>query len=176
MSVLPLIFLLFFVVAGADTLYTGGRRAKILLAIFWSFWLCLFGYALFEIFLPAPFNGINLKDFFAFSFALTLCVVGLISLIFHKKFPNFWLFYPYVCFFIGIAANNAWALFDEAPRNKATYVDDDEIVLWRTYLAFLVTLSIAGLYTLFKHRKLACTLIFVAICLLCVWSFFHFST
>lgn len=176
MSVLPLFFFLFFVVAGADTLYTQGRRALILLAIFWSFWLCLFGYALFEPFLLAHLKGISLKDFFVILFAIMLCVVGLASLAFHKKFPNFWLFYPYGCFFIGIAANNAWALFDEVPRNKATYVDDDEIVLWRTHLAFLLVLSIAGLYTLFKRRKLACTLTFVAICLLSLWSFFHFIT
>ena len=176
MYFLPLFFFLFFVIAGADTLYSQGRRARVLLFIFWSFWLCLFAYALVEIFLLAPLKGINLKDFFAILFALMLCIIGLISLIFHKKFPNFWLFYPYACFFIGIAVSNVWGLFDEVPRNKATYVDDDEIYLWRTHLAFLFTLSIAGLYTLFKRHKFACTLIFVAICLLSSWSFFHFIT
>lgn len=142
---------------------------------FWRFWLCLFAYALVEIFLLAPLKGINLKDFFAILFALMLCIVGLISLIFHKKFPNFWLFYPYVCFFVGIAVSNVWGLFDEVPRNKATYVDD-EIYLWRTLAGLFVAFSLAGLYTLFKRKKLICTLIFVAICVLLVWSYVHFST
>ncbi|WP_115737894.1 hypothetical protein [Helicobacter fennelliae] len=173
---MDLIFLLFFVVAGADTLYSQGRRARVLLFIFWSFWLCLFAYALVEIFLLAPLKGINLKDFFALTFAIILCIVGLASLILHKKFPNFWLFYPYVCFFVGIAVSNVWGLFDEVPRNKATYVDDDEIYLWRTLAGLFVAFSLAGLYTLFKRKKLICTLIFVTICLLFLWSSVHFST
>lgn len=176
MEFLDLIFLLFFVVAGAWTLYTQGRSAKILLFIFWSFWLCIFGYALFETFLVIPTKGLDLKDFFALTFAIILCIVGLASLILHKKFPNFWLFYPYVCFFVGIAVSNVWGLFDEVPRNKATYVDDDEIYLWRTLAGLFVAFSLAGLYTLFKRKKLICTLIFVTICLLFLWSSVHFST
>lgn len=135
-----------------------------------------FSYALVEIFLLAPLKGINLKDFFALTFAIILCIVGLASLILHKKFPNFWLFYPYVCFFVGIAVSNVWGLFDEVPRNKATYVDDDEIYLWRTLAGLFVAFSLAGLYTLFKRKKLICTLIFVTICLLFLWSSVHFST
>ena len=173
---LALIFLLFFVVAGAWTLYKEGRSARILLAIFWGFWLCLFGCALFETFLVIPLKGLDLKDFFALTFAIMLCIVGLASLILHKKFPNFWLFYPYVCFFIGIAASNILSFFSEAPRDKGTFVGDDEIYLWRTLSGLFVALSLAGLYTLFKRKKLICTLIFVAICALWAWSFVHFST
>ncbi|MGX3010138.1 hypothetical protein ACWIUD_01045 [Helicobacter sp. 23-1044] len=168
--------MLFFVVAGAWTLYTQGRSAKILLGIFWGFWLCIFVSEIFKIFLLTQFNVIKLEDFFALSFAIMLCIVGLASIIFHKKFPNFWLFYPYVCFFVGIVASNIWDLFNEAPRNKGTYVDDDEIYLWRTLAGLFVVLSLVGLYTLFKRKKLICTLIFVVICVLWAWSFVRFST
>lgn len=173
---LALIFLLFFVVAGAWTLYTQGRSAKILLGIFWGFWLCIFVSEIFTIFLVIPLKGLDLKDFFALSFAIILCIVGLASLILHKRFPNFWLFYPYVCFFVGIAVSNALSFFNEAPRNKGTYVDNDEIYLWRTLAGLFVVFSLAGLYTLFKRKKLICTLIFVAICVLWAWSFVHFAT
>lgn len=175
MEFLILCFIIF-VVAGAWTLYTQGRSAKILLGIFWGFWLCIFDNALFEVFLLAPLNEIRLKDFFALSFAIILCIVGLASLILHKRFPNFWLFYPYVCFFVGIAVSNIWDLFNEAPRNKGTYVDDDEIYLWRTLAGLFVVFSLAGLYTLFKRKKLICTLIFVVICVLWAWSFVRFIT
>ena len=176
MEILALIFLLFFVVAGAWTLYTQGRSAKILLGIFWGFWLCLFGCALFETFLVIPLKGLDLRDFFALTFAIMLCIVGLVSLILHKKFPNFWLFYPYSCFFVGIVAFNILSFFSEAPRDKGTFVDDDEIYIWRILAGCFVAFGIAGLYTLFKRKKLICTLIFVAICVLWLWSFVHFST
>ena len=167
MDFLPLLFWFFFLGAGAWILYTQGRSAKILLTIFWSFWLCVSGYSLFE---SATLYGLNLRDLIILPFALTLCVLGLVSLILHKKFPNLWLFYPYACFFIVIVLYNALWLF-----GNATYVDDENYLLF-IYLAFLVVLGIAGLYTLFKRRKLACTLIFVAICLPRLWSLFHFST
>ena len=170
MDFLPLLFWFFFLGAGAWILYTQGRSAKILLTIFWSFWLCISGYSLFESFLLNSLDGLNLRDLLILPFALTLCVLGLVSLILHKKFPNLWLFYPYACFFIVIVLYNALWLF-----GNATYVDDENY-LWFIDVAFLVVLGIAGLYTLFKRRKLVCTLIFVAICLPRLWSLFHFST
>lgn len=169
-------FLFFFAIGGTFTIYFQNQTARILLWLFWILCFNFFVYMFLESLVSLDtllLHKPRLGDLLIISSTLILCVIGLVSLKSHQRFPRFWILYPYTCFFVVILVSSLFSLFDEVPRGKMSFVEEDEIYLYRSIVAFSMLSSFGGLVALYAHKRRLCALAFAMVL---VAGFIHFIT
>lgn len=169
-------FLFFFAIGGTFTIYFQNQTARILLWLFWILCFNFFVYISLESIVSLDTLSLRkprLEDLLIISSTLILCIIGLVSLKFHQRFPRFWILYPYTCFFVVMLTSSLFSLFDEVPRNKMSFVEEDEIYLYRSIAAFSMLSSFGGLVALYAHKRRLCALAFAMVL---VAGFINFIT